>query len=81
MFRCLRPGCPTHCGTRRRPSCADRLLRYALLSLLTLSFLISLAMGLISLIRAAGDVGRVSDTPPVSVIARRSTEFRSTGPS
>ncbi len=66
MLRCLRSGCPTRCGTRRKPSCADRMLHFALLSLLTLAFLISLAMGLISLHRAAGRSGRVPESAPVA---------------
>lgn len=66
MLRCLRPGCPTHCGTRHNPSCADRMLHHALLLLLTIAFLISLAMGLISLSRAAGPSGRVPESAPVA---------------
>ena len=52
MLRCMRPGCPTACGTRRKPSCVDRMLHHGLLSLLTAAFLISLAAGVISLSRA-----------------------------
>ncbi|GEM_PF-3659580 len=66
MLRCLRPGCPTNCGTRRKPSCADRVLQYALLSLLALAFLISMMMGLISLWEAASDSGWVSEAAPVA---------------
>lgn len=35
MRRCLRPGCPTQCGTRRTPSCATHMVYYALLIILT----------------------------------------------
>lgn len=54
MLRCLRPGCPTRCGTRRKPSCTDRLLHHGLLTLLAVAFLTSLAVGLMSLTKAVG---------------------------
>ncbi len=57
MLRCLRPGCPTACGTRHTPSCVDRTLRRGLLALLTAAILISLAAGLLSL-RMAEDHSR-----------------------
>jgi hypothetical protein len=66
MLRCLRPGCPTRCGTRCKPSCADRMLYYALLSLLTVAFLVSLVMGRMWLNEAGRDSGRVSESPPVA---------------
>jgi len=67
MLRCLRSGCPTRCGTRRKPSCADRLLHYALLSLLTAVLLLSLAVGLSSLGDAAAESRRASESTPVAV--------------
>ena len=39
MLRCVNRGCPTRCGSRRTPSCAERMLYYALLLLLTIVFL------------------------------------------
>lgn len=67
MLRCLRPGCPTCCGTRRKPSCADRMLSCALLFLLTVALLISLAVGLTSLGEAALDSRHESESTPVAV--------------
>lgn len=67
MLRCLRPGCPTCCGTRRKPSCADRMLCYALLFLLTAVLLMSLVVGLSSLGEAAVDSRRASESTPVAV--------------
>jgi hypothetical protein len=66
MLRCLKPGCPTGCGTRRMPSCADRVLCHRLLFLLTAAFLVSLGMGLMWLNEAARDSGRVPESPPVA---------------
>jgi len=52
MFRCLRPGCPVHCGTRRRPGCADRMLFRALFLALAAALVFSLAIGIRDLKRA-----------------------------
>lgn len=68
MLRCLRPGCPTRCGIRRKPSCADRVLHYALLSLLAAALLISLAVGLASLGDVAADSRRASESAPIAVL-------------
>jgi hypothetical protein len=54
MFRCLNPGCPLDCGTRRTPGCADRLLLRALALLLVTVLLGSLWMGFHALREAAG---------------------------
>lgn len=66
MLRCMRPGCPTACGTRRKPSCVDRMLHYGLLVLLTAAFLISLGIGVISLGRVADQSGRVRESTPIA---------------
>lgn len=46
MFGCLRPGCPVHCGTRRRPGCIDRMLFRALFLMLAGVLIVSLVAGL-----------------------------------
>lgn len=63
MFGCLRPGCPVHCGKRRRPSCADRMLYRLLLVMLIAVLLGSLAAGLKDL-RKAGGSSTVSKSAP-----------------
>lgn len=67
MFRCLRPGCPTDCGTRRKPSCADRVLWYAVMSLLAAALLVSLGMGMRWLSQEARDSGRALEAAPIAV--------------
>ena len=64
MFWCLRPGCPRHCGTRRHPGCADRMMYRALFLLLTFALLVSLGMGLKWLDGAAGS-RPVPESPPL----------------
>lgn len=66
MLRCMRPGCPTDCGTRRKPSCVDRMFYYGLSALLTVAFLISLSVGLISLGKASGKSRRVPEPTPIA---------------
>ena len=66
MLRCVRPGCPTACGTRRKPSCVDRMLHYGLLALLTVAFIISLAIGLMSLSKAEDHSRRVPESLPIA---------------
>lgn len=66
MFRCMKPGCPDACGTRRQPSCVDRLLQRGLLAILAAAFLLSLAAGLLSLNRAEGFSRRAPEAMPVA---------------
>ena len=64
MFRCLNPGCPVECGTRRRPNCAERMLCRALFLLLAGVLTVSLAVGFFSLRAAFRSASR--DTPPLA---------------
>jgi len=48
MRRCREAGCPTLCGTRRKPSCADRMVYYALLVLFFCTVLVSTVSGISS---------------------------------
>lgn len=48
MRRCRKTGCPTLCGTRRKPSCADRMVYYALLVLFFCTVLVSTVSGISS---------------------------------
>lgn len=66
MLRCMRPGCPTDCGTRRKPGCVDRMLHHGLLALLMVAFLISLAAGLISIGRVNDHSRRVPESTPIA---------------
>jgi hypothetical protein len=45
MFRCMKWGCPWHCGTRRIPSCAESMMLRGLAWLLSLGLLGSVAHG------------------------------------
>lgn len=65
MFRCLRPGCPTGCGTRSRPSCRDKSLSLALMLLLALVLFASLRAGVKSLDSGASNSGVVAEPVPV----------------
>lgn len=67
MLRCLRPGCPTCCGTRLKPSYADRMLNCAMMFLLTIAPVISLTTGLNALGEAAVDSRHESESTPVAV--------------
>jgi len=67
MLRCLTPGCPSGCGTRRTPSCAERVLRNTLLVFFGAVLIVSLVLGLASLGEATLDSGRASETAPVAV--------------
>ena len=44
MFRCLKPGCPVDCGTRKHPGCVDRMLCRALFLVLA-ALVVSFAIG------------------------------------
>lgn len=64
MLRCVKPGCPTHCGSVRTPSCAERMLYYALMLLFAIGLIVSIGMG-VHWFKDAGiegiaDPGRVS---------------------
>jgi len=65
MFRCLRPGCPTDCGTRSRPSCRDKAISLALVLVLMLVLFASLMAGVKSLHWDASSSGIVSEPIPV----------------
>lgn len=67
MFRCLRPGCPTDCGTRFRPSCRDRTISLALALVLTLVLFASVTTGVKSLRWDAGGSGIAPEPVPVPV--------------
>jgi hypothetical protein len=49
MFRCLKSGCPWHCGTRRSPSCAESVMMRGLAALLSLGLLGSVVVGALSM--------------------------------
>ncbi len=66
MFRCRKPGCPSRCGTRIRPSCNERLLCYVLLILLAGAFVWSLGMGLKWAKEAGWGSGTASEAEPVA---------------
>ncbi len=66
MFRCLRPGCPTDCGTRNRPSCRDKTISLALVVVLTLVLFVSLRAGVKSLCRDALSSAIVSEPAPAA---------------
>lgn len=67
MLRCLMSGCPSACGTRRKPSCVERVLRNALLGLFAAVLLASLVVGVTSLGEAALESGLASEAAPVAV--------------
>lgn len=66
MFRCLRPGCPGFCGTRTRPSCAERRLYYVVLLLLTAAFVASLGMGVRWVKEPGRSSGETAESAPVA---------------
>jgi hypothetical protein len=49
MFRCMKSGCPWHCGTRRIPSCAENVMIGGLACLLSLGLLGSVITGALSM--------------------------------
>ena len=49
MFRCMKSGCPWHCGTRRMPSCGESVMLRGLAWLLSLGLLVSVLVGALSL--------------------------------
>lgn len=69
MRRCLKPGCPALCGTRRKPRCADRLLYYVLLVFLMCTVLASTVSGLGSAAKRSRTPAAVTERPP-AVTAR-----------
>lgn len=66
MFRCLKPGCPIHCGTHRRPACAERVVCRALFLVLAGVLLMSLGIGLRSLNAAAARSASGAESPPLA---------------
>ena len=68
MRRCRKTGCPTLCGTRRKPSCADRMVYYALLVLFFCTVLVSTMSGISSVTKQVGitapDMEALQDTAP-----------------
>jgi hypothetical protein len=45
MLRCLKDGCPWKCGTRRNPTCGERMMTYGLGVALFLTLLVTLIWG------------------------------------
>ena len=66
MLRCVKPGCPTRCGSLRTPSCAERMLYYALMLLFAIGLLVSAGMG----VRWFKDAGIQEISDPGRVSAR-----------
>ncbi len=64
MLRCVKPGCPTRCGSLRTPTCAERMSFYILMILFAIALIVSITMG-VRWFREAGvqpvvDPGRAS---------------------
>ncbi len=65
MFRCLKPGCPVGCGTRRIPSCTDRMLGRAFSLILAAVLLVSLGIGFRNLHEAVR-LTAISESSPLA---------------
>lgn len=63
MQRCLTPGCPVACGSRRRPSCADLMLVRVLAFLLVSVLAVSLWMGFRSIRSTIGSTSLTESAP------------------
>ncbi len=66
MFRCMKPGCPVDCGTRRHPGCADRMLCRALFLALAAVLVFSLSIGLRDLNASDRSSSVIGEPPPVA---------------
>ncbi|MCC6858323.1 MAG: hypothetical protein IT158_07175 [Bryobacterales bacterium] len=67
MLRCVKPGCPAACGTRRDPSCRERLLYCLVLAALAIVLLASFAAGVRRLAKR-GDLHAYAFRPPAGEI-------------
>jgi hypothetical protein len=67
MILCMKRGCPVDCGSHGKPSCADRLMLYAVLLMLVTALTVSVAAGIRSLRRSEPVVDTVAKMAPAQV--------------